>query len=498
MAGGVFELGANVRPRLLQYGSEPLEGAPEDEANWRAAVSLALRALHQREKFPTRDCVLAVPGHLALTKFVRTPAVARDKRDRIVQFEAAQNIPHPLDEVAWGYAEISDDGVDLELMLAAVKLDAMEALCAAVEKAGFVVTGAEPASLALCRSCSQFPEARTTPSLVVDVGARSTQLVFTGGAGVFTRTLPLGGTIMTHTLAEDLHLDFRAAEALKLEVLADRSRVTVDEVTRTAVNRARDGFMGRLQLEITRSRLGYSRQPGAVVPTQVWLTGAGSNLPEIAAKLKAGLDLPVARLDTVSQIDLTDRAKLDGAAAAGGHLAVLTGLALGESSVRPSRLDLLPSSRHAVQVQRHARPWWLAAAALTAAALLAPLAFYQVRAAHLQSQSAAYERQLAPLRRLAAGNASNLDRLHELQRQAKAIEGVANSRTNWVAFLADLQQRLGRVGDVWLESMQVLPSPDSGPTDAGGGGRAAGWLWADGCSIPAIHWPRPAMNRMTR
>lgn len=447
---------------MLQFGSEPLEAAPDDEQLWLAAVSRALRALQRREAFPIRHCRIAVPGHLALTKFVRTPAVARDKRSRIVQFEAAQNIPHPLEEVVWGHAEVSDDGVDLELMLAAVKLDSMEGLCAAIEAAGFTVVGAEPASVSLHRTCTHATQQATVAVLIADVGARSTHLVFTGGPGFFTRTLPLGGNHVTQALAEDLQIDLVSAETLKLEALSHPSGASVDDTKRKAVSRASDGFIGRLQLEITRSRLGYSRQPGAMMPGRVWLTGAGALLPALDEKLAQGLGLPVGRLDPMRQIDLTERSRLDGAESAAGHLPVLAGLAWAALSPNPHDLELLPVSRRTLQLQRRAEPWWLAAAALMLAATLPPLLYFHARASGLRAQAAAYDRQLAPLRRLEAGNRANLDRLHELERQVEAIKGVAQGRTSWVAFLADLQHRLEQVGDVWLESMQVIPLPASG------------------------------------
>ena len=70
---------------------------------------------------------IAVPGHLALTKFIKTSSVAKEKRGKIIAFEAAENIPYPLNEVVWDYLVVADDSFDIDVMLTAVKFDAMQA-----------------------------------------------------------------------------------------------------------------------------------------------------------------------------------------------------------------------------------------------------------------------------------------------------------------------------------------------------------------------------------
>lgn len=39
-----------------------------------------------------------------------------------------------------------------------------------------------------------------------------------------------------------------------------------------------------------------------------------------------------------------------------------------------------------------------------------------------------------------------------------AIQGLAESKSNWINFLSDLQERLYEVEDVWLEKLQVVRS----------------------------------------
>ena len=144
---GVFAVGASGRLVLQQFSIETHSSDPALESRWTTEVAQSLGAAAARQKFGGA-CTLAVPGHLALTKFIKTPSVAPAKRRKIVSFEAAENIPHPLEEVVWDFAVVSDDSFDLEVMLTAVKFDAMQGLCAASDAAGFPVERATPAGLA--------------------------------------------------------------------------------------------------------------------------------------------------------------------------------------------------------------------------------------------------------------------------------------------------------------------------------------------------------------
>src|SRR4051794_40841415 len=45
----------------------------------------------------------AIAAQSVFTRFVRLPAVEEEKIERIISFEAQQNVPFPIDEVVWDY-----------------------------------------------------------------------------------------------------------------------------------------------------------------------------------------------------------------------------------------------------------------------------------------------------------------------------------------------------------------------------------------------------------
>jgi len=105
----------------------------------------------------------------------------------------------------------------------------------------------------------------------------------------------------------------------------------------------------------------------------------------------------------------------------------------------------------------------IATAVLAVAALLPPVLHYRDVAAEARHKTAAIEHEIAPLREREARNRTNLAELEELKQQAVRLQAVHDRRTGWLNLLADLQERLVRVEDVWLEKLQVEATADGSP-----------------------------------
>jgi type IV pilus assembly protein PilM len=453
---------------LQQFGLEPHSSDPSHEGRWSVEIAQSLGAIVARRKL-SGTAALAVPGHLALTKFVKTPSVAKEKRGKIVAFEAAENIPYPLEEVVWDHVVVADDGFDLEVMLAAVKFDAMQGLCSAADAVGFPVERAMPASLALLNGFRyNYPDVLDS-IIVVNVGARTTNLLFMEGDRFYVRTLALAGNAVTLAIAEELRIDFASAETLKVQVLSGKSDLPAGSPSRAVVQRAATAFATRLQMEITRSAVNHRRQSGCAAPVALYLTGGGSLIEELPAVLAERLRIPVERYQSLKNVDLSGDARVSGAEDAAAVLADLVGLATRLVSSRSAECSLLPPALTALLAFRKRQPWFIAAAGLFAAALVPPIwYFHQVTSATLERVSQV-DGQLMPLRAVEHRNAENLRQIDEAAKQISALRGAYETKANWINFLADLQERLVKVEDVWLDKIQVvrppLPEPGAAPAE---------------------------------
>ena len=456
VACGVFASAKNGRLVLEQFALESFNPDTALEAQWSELISQSLAAATKRAG-ASGPAVLSVPGHHTLTKFVKTPAIEKAKRDKVLQFEAQQNIPYPLPEVVWDYLAISDDGLDLEVMLAAVKLDVAEALCHSVRAAGVSPVAVSPATLALYRSFKyNYPDA-TGSSLVVNIGARSTNLLFIDNGRFFIRTIALAGNSVTQSIADELKQEFSHAESLKLQVLGGTSDLSETSPARTTVINAAHSFIGRLHMEITRSTVNYRRQNGAEQPSAIYITGGGSLVPGLIASLAEKLKIRVEPFDPLRNVEVSPSAAL-----ARDYVAVLAdlvGLAVPiPAGERP--FTLLPPVIGESIAFRKQQPLYVGAAALLVVALALPVYHFNQRASVAAEQSRVLESGLQPLRALKATDSANLQRIEEIKKEITAIQSLVESKSNWINFFTDLQERLVKVEDVWLEKLQVLrPAP---------------------------------------
>lgn len=465
MACGVFSVGAAGRLVLQQFALEPHSSDPTHENRWAVEIAQSLGAIVTRRKLGGA-AALAVPGHLALTKFIKTPSVAKEKRGKIVAFEAAENIPYPLEEVVWDHVVVADDGFDLEVMLTAVKFDAMQSLCTAADAAGFPVERAAPAALALCHAFRYNYPKVVEPVIVANVGARTTSLIFLEGERYYIRTLALAGNAVTQAVAEELRIDFTAAETLKVQVLSGRTDLPPGSPSRAAVHRAAATFCSRLQLEIMRSAVNHRRHSGGSPAVALYLTGGGSMIEELPGVLSEKLRIPVERYEAFKNVDLAADARAAGAEASSQVLADLVGMATRLIVPTEAEPSLLPPALTAALAFRKRQPMLLVAACLAVLSLAPPIVYLHHVTTGTQERVSEYDSQLMPLRSIQNRNDGNLRQIAEATKQIAALRGAYETKANWINFFANLQDRLVDIEDVWLDRLQVLRPPPPEPDQA--------------------------------
>ena len=418
--------------RLDDCAVEALPMTTGGDGNWLEHTRTALQGLRPKVK-TAGPVVLVLPAHLVLTKLIKTPRVEAAKRAMIIRFEAEQSIPFALTDVVWDSVVAGEHDRDLDVLLAAAKLDAIQPLCAAVQAAGFEPRLILPAPLATLAAFRLSHPAQTGSSLVINLGARSTILLLVEPKRFVVRTLAFGGSSITPQIAGSQHCD--AVEALAT----------------------------RLTQEITRSVLYYRRPCDLTQPARVHLTGGGARLVGLGEALAKKLKIPVDRLDALSVIAIFSGAAKSVAVGQALSLADLIGAAA--TQLRPGQpvLNLLPQNLRRHGNLRRRQPWLLFAAVLAVAAMLPPVLHYRNVTGEAQRKTAAIERELSPLRERDGRNRTNLRRLEEFKQQVAQLQSVYDRRTSWLNLLADLQDRLARAEDVWLEKLQVTPANASGP-----------------------------------
>jgi len=463
---GRFRRAPDGRLSLMQDGVEWLPRRDRTEEGWLDETGGALAALARRESL-AGSCVVGLPAHLTFLRVVALPRVSARRRRQIIAFEMREGVPVPLAELVWSGATVATPGGGREIVLTAARRSTIEALCERLGAAGLYPVAALPAWLAL-QSGLAYNHPDFAGALAVAVGARSTLLVFDRGAGLCLRSVALGGDAVTERVAENLGLDLASAEFIKRGEPVGTAPPGEAQRAHAAVRMAADEFGRRLGGEIARSLAaiapGESRGPG-----RLYLSGGGAQLAGLPARLADHLRLPVVHRDPWQHLDRGG----SGAREPGEMTPALLGDLVGVAAARggPAAANLLPRPlRRRIWLCRHRGA--LAAAALLALAAMGGAIGRERRAADTaRGRAAEVEIAIGRLRQLDRRNRANLDQLERLKGRTAALQRLVEAKRGWVGLLADLQERLVRVGDAWLERLQVGPAAGSERPDGPGAGR---------------------------
>ncbi len=443
----VFERARSGGLRLVEC--ERVAHAPEGtgDAAGRTQMSAALAKVAgmRRERGRGGEIWLGMPAHLALTKWVTIPAIAGAKHARLVRFEAAQAIPYPLEEVAWDAEAVAGDGAERDVLLAAARTEAIDAVNQAATAVGWTPARATPAGVALHRGFRyNHPEVQGC-SLLVNIGARSTLLLFVEPARYRGRTLVLGGEAATRAIAAELRIGFLDAEHLKCGA--------AEGAAEAAVRRAAEGLAVRLAVEIARSQASLGRRGGAVAPTRLYLSGGGAALAALPGALAEKLQLPVERYDPLRRVEVAPGVDAAAASETGAEAIGLGCIAWNPREVGGRGPNLLTREMIAARRFRRIRPVLLAAAAGVVLALGGAGYALDGQAVEAQRGVAVREAELRPFREAQMRLAGQKAERAALRQALSAARERAAARTAWRDFFRDLQTRLSEVEDGWIESL---------------------------------------------
>lgn len=407
---------------------------------------------------------IVLSGAYCYGKFVKLARVEAAKLAKVIQFEAKQSIPYPLDEVSYGHVVVADDGVDLEVALAATKLDIAEPLCRLMERSGSetaVIDTSFMAEVNAARVLGVTPEEGKS-AVVLTIGARTTNLAVHFSDRFFARTLNIAGSTVTQSIADELGITFEKAEELKVGLSSGEVEAVEGSAEWTAYSNAVRSFSSRLSMEVTRT-LATQKVPtaqGAV--TGIYLSGGGSMLQGLTEVLGERMKAPLGLLELSGAVEVGGAVNASLLEANQYRLLALVGLASRFYGSNVPGFNLLPRRVAAENSFRRQQPFIIAAAACLVGSLAFPIIGNLSRAEAFERESGRLAEQIRQFEQI---NREIQERRAEIERVTSNISGIedlARSRSNWLSFFAELQERMYSVGDVWIERLQVSRPHASG------------------------------------
>jgi type IV pilus assembly protein PilM len=392
----------------------------------------------------------------------------------MVGFEAQQAIP-AIEEACWDFQIFpTGEGAtgELEALIVAMKRDSVDEVMAAASKVGLRTDMVDLAPTALINAFRyNYPE-MTTCTLLLEIGARSTNIVIVEGKRMFCRVVPLGGATVTQAIAADLQESFAGAEVLKrakgfvhpggsYEDPADEQTARMSKLAR--------GVMTRLHTEVERSVTFYRSQQAGSRPAQVLLAGGGACLGLTELFFREKLKVPVEFFQPFRRAALGPGVVPAELAKTFPSWAILVGAALRSLPDSPCRINILGSVQKAAVAKTKDRPAIIAAGVGVGLLLLLPglHGFWQSGRIQglLSPQTAEVEEAEAALGKVDAEQKKGV----EILGLADKALGLEAERMRWPILLAELRAK--SLPGMWVTQIALAGGAAVSEGEAGAGAK---------------------------
>lgn len=370
-----FEVGAGKSPELLRYTFGELPTGLEASEDLSLAIEQVVRAMLANSGIRPGRINLALSGQMAFPRFVKVPADSPERMHEMVQFEVEQNVPFPLSEAVWSDAAVGepDYAGEQHVMIVAARAEIIDAVSRALINVGCEPELVDVAPVALYNTTRfNYADAEGC-TLVIDIGARCTNLVFVEAGRIFYRTIPVAGNTITSEIAKTFDVDIDTAEQFKCErgLVAQGGAFAVDDPDIDRLSKVIRNVMARLNAEVMRSISFYRSQQEGEAPSRILLTGATSQLPYLQNFFEEKMQVPVDFLNPFQMVVYPKQVDEEVFGRDAFSLSVLVGLALRRSLTCPVEINLVSKELVERKIFRKRIPFFvISAVGLIAVALL--------------------------------------------------------------------------------------------------------------------------------
>ncbi len=208
----------------------------DDLAQRQAFLGDAIRKMMKAGCFRGHECILAIPAETTFVHHLKLPVLSAEDLPKAIRTELREKLPFDVDDAIIRHVVAGDLGGDStpqqEVIVIAASRQVLASYLAMSRRAKMDVIGVnvEPCALVECfsRLFRRNADASRT-ILFVDMGAKSTQVVFShGNRMVFARNLSIGGQDLHQAIAEGMQIPLEQARALRRSLLSEE----MEDITR--------------------------------------------------------------------------------------------------------------------------------------------------------------------------------------------------------------------------------------------------------------------------
>ncbi len=470
---GEFEVNEAGGLRLKGFAIKPLGAEGAQEATREATMLQALQEVLVEKNFQSKNINVCAPGFHVFSKFVKLPPVDAGKVTQIIQYEAQQNVPFPLAEVVWDYQILgSAPSGELEVLLVAIKSDVVEGLFRVAEQAKLRLNLCDASPAALCNAFRYNYGDLEDCTMLLDIGAKTSNLLFFEKGKVFSRSINLGANAITQDFANEAKLKFGVAEQIKIAegfVSLGGAYEEPENPNQAAISKIARQFMTKLHIQVNQTIQFYRGQQSGSAPQRLFLSGGASVMPYTAQFFAEKLNVPVEYFNPFRNVQIDPAVNLEELARVAHSLGEVVGLGLRNLAHCPVEMNLMPESTLRWRAFNEKKPYFFfTVLSLVGVAFAVGFLFQQ-----LASSKENEIKNLQPKVQQLQGKADQMrraySRLQATQNEANQITGWMEDRYYWGDVLAELRrafiqaendvgkkyaaQRPGTEAGIWIEQM---------------------------------------------
>ena len=444
-----FELNEAGGLRLKQYAIKSLGAEGAQESAREALIQKALQEAIAENGLKSKSVNVCAPGFHVFSKFVKLPPVDQGKVTQIIQYEAQQNVPFPLEEVVWDYQILgSTPGGELEVLLVAIKSDIVEGLFRVTESAGLHLQLTDVSPAALCNSFRYNYGDLEDCTMLLDIGAKTSNLLFFEKGKVFSRSINLGANSITQDFANESKKKFDAAEKIKIEegfVSLGGAYEEPENPDQAAISKIARQFMTRLHIQVNQTMQFYRGQQGGSAPARLFLSGGASIMPYTAQFFAEKLNVPVEYFNPLRNIQIDPAINLEELARVAHSLGEVVGLGLRNLAHCPVELNLMPDSTLKWQSFNQKKPYLIATVFSMVAVIAAIGLLFDKLAAGKSDALEKLKGQIAPEESKSTRFSSELALLKKRQKESEQVVAWLDQRYYWADVMGELRNVLIKV-----------------------------------------------------
>lgn len=296
--GVQINVGADGKPRLAAWDVVDFTPEVEDLGSLQRFAIMGRGLFHflSRHKLNRSRCWVSLRAETAFNRTVVVPPVNDESLDKILEYEAQQQVPHPLEEVYWDRRVIAirEDGEVLATLFAIKRAMVVDRL-RKFEKSKFPIDGIQLRPLALHNFCA-FERLLEPGTIVIDVDYSGLNVLIHHDDQTWFRVLPVGGVDFITRLRETFDCEHREA----VRMASGQAQIP----DKALFDACRSEVAQDIADEVVKTIRYYVAAKPEVRPSGVVLFESHGCVPPLSGALKRTLDMPVFRPKGFRQLEV--------------------------------------------------------------------------------------------------------------------------------------------------------------------------------------------------